>query len=183
MMFTPLALPDIILIEPRRHVDERGWFVETWKASSYRAGGILSDFVQDNESMSRATGTLRGLHFQAPPSAQAKLVRCTAGAVYDVAVDIRRSSPTFGHHIGIELSAANGWQIYIPEGFAHGYLTLAPDTVIEYKVSRLYEPAADCGLAWNDPKLGISWPLAGRDPILSPRDRQHPPLHGLANYF
>jgi dTDP-4-dehydrorhamnose 3,5-epimerase len=182
-MFTRLSIADIIMIEPRRRVDERGWFMETWKGSDYQAGGVAADFVQDNESMSRALGTLRGLHFQAPPSAQAKLVRCTSGSVFDVAVDIRRKSPTFGRHVGVELSAANGRQIYVPEGFAHGYCTLTPDAIVEYKVSRPYDPAADRGIAWNDSELGISWPLNGRDPILSPRDRAHPPLRDLEYYF
>jgi dTDP-4-dehydrorhamnose 3,5-epimerase len=182
-MFTRQAIPDIILIEPRRHSDERGWFAETYNAEMWRKGGVGDTFVQDNESLSRAAGTLRGLHFQTPPSAQAKLVRCAAGAVFDVAVDIRRGSPTFGRHVGVELSAASGRQVYVPAGFAHGFCTLEPDTKVQYKVSSPYDPASEKGVAWNDPALAIPWPLAGRPPIISPRDKTLPLLAALPGYF
>jgi dTDP-4-dehydrorhamnose 3,5-epimerase len=182
-MFTRQSIPDIILIEPLRHSDERGWFAEIYNADMWRKGGVGDTFVQDNESLSRAVGTLRGLHFQAPPFAQAKLVRCTAGAVFDVAVDIRRGSPTFGRHVGVELSAGSGRQVYVPAGFAHGFCTLEPDTVIQYKVSSPYDPASEKGVAWNDPALSIPWPLAGRPPILSPRDTDQPLLGDLPVYF
>src|SRR5690606_18832416 len=135
------------------HVDERGWFMETYRADAWRDAGVCDVFVQDNQAMSRTMHTIRGLHFQVEPAAQAKLVRCTAGAAFDVAVDIRRLSPTFGHHVSIELSAENGRQIYVPVGFAHGYCTLRPETVIEYKVSKVYEPATERGIIWNDPDL------------------------------
>jgi dTDP-4-dehydrorhamnose 3,5-epimerase len=182
-MFTRQSIPDIVLIEPRRHSDERGWFAETYNAEIWRKGGVGDTFIQDNESLSRSAGTLRGLHFQIPPFAQAKLIRCTAGAVFDVAVDIRRGSPTFGRHVGLELSVASGRQVYIPAGFAHGFCTLQPDTIVQYKVSSGYDPASEKGVAWNDPALAIPWPLAGRSPILSPRDRTHPLLADLPGYF
>ena len=182
-MFIRQAIPDIILIEPRRHTDERGWFIESYKAETWRKGGVGDTFVQDNESLSRAPGTLRGLHFQVPPMAQAKLVRCTAGAVFDVAVDIRQGSSTFGRHVGVELCAASGRQVYVPAGFAHGFCTLEPDTVVQYKVSSPYDPASERGLAWNDPALAIAWPFDGREPVLSPRDEGHPRLAELSGYF
>lgn len=182
-MFTPQAIPEVILIEPRRHCDERGHFTETYKAETWSIGGVASVFVQDNESLSRLPGTIRGLHFQIPPMAQAKLIRCTAGAVFDVAVDIRRRSPTYGLHVAVELSAASGRQVYVPAGFAHGFCTLEPDTVVEYKVSSPYDPVSEKGIAWDDPILAIPWPLAGREPILSPRDRSHPRLEELAGDF
>lgn len=182
-MFKPLAIPDVILVEPRRFEDERGWFMETYKSPLWRQGGISVDFLQDNQSLSRRAGTIRGLHFQIPPMTQAKLVRCTAGAIFDVAVDIRRGSPTFGRHVAIDLSAVDGRQIYVPAGFAHGYCTLSPDTIVEYKVSKPYDPASERGIAWNDPGLAIPWPLAGSEPGLSPRDRMHPRLAELGDWF
>ncbi|HVY88474.1 MAG TPA: dTDP-4-dehydrorhamnose 3,5-epimerase [Hyphomonadaceae bacterium] len=182
-MFQRQSIPDIILIEPRRHADERGYFIETYKEASWRAGGIVETFVQDNESLSKMPGTIRGLHFQIVPMAQAKLVRCTAGAILDVAVDIRRGSATYGKHVAVELTASSGRQVYVPVGFAHAYCTLEPDTVVEYKVSSPYDPTSERGLAWNDPALGIAWPLAGRAPVMSPRDMNHPRLAELPAYF
>jgi dTDP-4-dehydrorhamnose 3,5-epimerase len=181
-MFKRLEIPDVILIEPRRHTDERGWFMETYKAQIWREGGVDEVFVQDNQSLSRAAGTIRGLHFQAPPMAQAKLVRCSAGAVFDVAVDIRKMSPTFGRHVGVTLSAEDGRQVFVPAGFAHGYCTLRPDTVVEYKVSTPYDPASERGIAWNDPDLAIGWPVTG-EATLAPRDRDLPRLADLQPYF
>jgi dTDP-4-dehydrorhamnose 3,5-epimerase len=182
-MFQRLAIADVILIETRTHADERGYFIETYKTTTWREGGVLETFVQDNESRSNAVGTIRGLHFQVAPNAQAKLVRCTAGAVFDVAVDIRRGSPSFGRHVTCELSAANGLQVYVPAGFAHAYCTLTPGAIVEYKVSAPYDPACERGLAWNDAALGIAWPLHGREPVLSPRDQTHPRLAESPAYF
>ncbi len=182
-MFIRQAIPDIIVIDPRRYSDERGWFRERYSHASWVAEGIGDTWVQDNESLSRSVGTLRGLHFQVSPAAQAKLVSCAVGAMLDVAVDIRRNSPTFGKHVSVELSAANGLLVYVPEGFAHGFCTLQPDTVVQYKVSRPYDPASERGLAWNDPALEINWLLSGRVPVLSPRDTTHPRLSDLPGYF
>ena len=158
------------LIRPRRFGDDRGWFVETYNAERYATLGIGIAFVQDNHSMSRDPGVLRGLHWQAPPHAQDKLVRCVRGRIWDVAVDVRRGSPTFGRWVAAELSADNGHQLFVPVGFAHGFVTLEPDTEVEYKVSALYTPSAEGGVLWNDPQLNLPWPLDGRTPILSPKD-------------
>ena len=182
-MFSSLAIPDVILVEPRRFEDERGWFMETYKVALWREGGVIVDFIQDNQSLSRRSGTIRGLHFQIPPVAQAKLIRCTAGAIFDVAVDIRRASPTFGRHVAAELSAVDGRQMYVPAGFAHGYCTLSADTVVEYKVSSPYDPTSERGIAWNDPGLAIPWPVAGMTPLVSPRDRDLPRLAELPIHF
>ncbi len=167
---------------PRRHEDQRGWFSETWNRDTLLAAGIDLDFCQDNHSLSRPAGTLRGMHFQAPPHAQAKLVRCLRGRIFDVVVDIRRNSPTFGQWLGIELSAANGKQLLIPTGFAHGFVTLEPDCEITYKVDAPYSAETEGGFAWNDPAVGIAWPING-EPILSDKDRALPPLADLAVAF
>jgi dTDP-4-dehydrorhamnose 3,5-epimerase len=164
------------LIKPRRFADDRGWFSETYSARSYPGLGVDVAFCQDNHSMSRPAGVLRGLHFQRPPHAQAKLVRCIRGAIWDVAVDIRRDSPTFGQHVAAELTADNGWQLFVPAGFAHGFLTLQPDTEVEYKVSDFYAPECDGGVIWNDPDLAVPWPLSGSAPILSDKDQKLPRL-------
>lgn len=179
MQFERQAIPDVILVTPDRHGDARGFFSETFRANVYEAAGIAGPFVQDNHAWSAEAGVLRGLHFQAPPRAQAKLVRCTRGAVLDVAVDIRASSPTFGQYVSAELSADNGAQLYVPEGFAHGYLTLTPDCVVVYKMTDYYAPETEGGLAWDDPALGIDWPLPSGAPALSPKDGKLP---GLANF-
>lgn len=163
-----------MLMKPRRFGDERGWFMETWSRKALVALGIEADFVQDNHSLSRATGTLRGLHFQTPPHAQGKLVRCTAGRVMDYAVDVRRGSPTFGHSVGAELSAENGHQMWIPAGFAHAFVTLEPDTEIAYKCTDYYAPANDGGIRWDS--VGIDWPLPPSGPVLSDKDKTLPPL-------
>ena len=148
-----------------------------------RSAGIVADFVQENHALSRAAGTLRGLHFQIGATAQAKLVRCSRGAIFDVALDIRHGSPTFGRHVANILSAETWQQIYIPLGFAHGYCTLEPDSEVAYKVTSYYDAAAERGLAWDDPALGIAWPL-NRDHVnLSERDRSHPRLAELPHYF
>ena len=172
------------LLRPARLGDERGWFSETFHAGRMAQAGIADVFVQDNHTLSRAPFTLRGLHFQSPPFAQAKLVRCIAGRIQDVAVDLRQGSPTYGHHVCAQLSAADGCQIYIPEGFAHGFLTLEPGCEVEYKVSAHYSAEHDGGLAFDDPDLAIAWQLpAGTAPVLSPKDRMRPGLRDLASPF
>ncbi|QDL91217.1 dTDP-4-dehydrorhamnose 3,5-epimerase [Paroceanicella profunda] len=176
-------LQGVLTVTPVRHADARGFFSETWNAAQFAAHGIRTDFVQDNQSLSRDAGVLRGLHYQAPPAAQAKLVRVLRGAVLDVVVDIRRGSPTFGQHVKVELSAANWAQIYVPEGFAHGLLSLEPDTEVLYKVSAHYAPAQDAGIAWDDPALGIDWGWPAERLILSEKDRHHPRLADITSPF
>lgn len=182
-MFDQLEIPEVILVTPRRYEDKRGYFRETYKTTSYRDGGINVTFVQDNHSYSRQQGVLRGLHFQTEPNAQDKLVYCTSGRILDVAVDIRFGSPTFGQHVKAELSAENGNQLYIPKGFAHAFLTLAPHCEVHYKCSNVYAPDCDAGLAWNDPALGIDWPLPEADILTSEKDAKHPKLNELPRYF
>jgi dTDP-4-dehydrorhamnose 3,5-epimerase len=163
-------------IRPRRFADERGFFSEVWNAETWREAGLELAFVQDNHSLSRARGVLRGLHFQAPPFAQQKLVRVTRGAVFDVAVDIRTASPTFGRWVSVVLSADEWNQVLVPAGFAHGFLTLEPDTEVQYKVTAPYSQAHDRAIRWNDPAIGISWPLAESELTLSDKDRAAPVL-------
>jgi dTDP-4-dehydrorhamnose 3,5-epimerase len=159
------------LIPPVRHGDDRGWFTEVYNERSFAALGILERFAQDNHSWSRHAGVLRGLHFQTPPAAQAKLVRCIRGAIFDVAADVRKGSPTYGKWVAATLSAANGHQLFMPAGFAHGFLTLEPDTEVTYKVSGLYDRQHDTGLAFDDPDIAVPWPLAaGAEPTLSAKD-------------
>lgn len=181
MFVKRLKIQDIIVIRPDRYEDDRGFLSETYSRRALAEAGIETLFVQDNHSFSAARGTLRGLHFQAPPAAQAKLVRVVRGTILDVAVDLRVGSPSYGHHIGCELNAREGNQIYIPEGFAHGFCTLESDTEVIYKVSDYYAPEHDRGLLWSDPGLGIEWPVS--DPLLSEKDRSHPPLCKLREYF
>lgn len=177
-----LAIPDVRLIKPVRHGDRRGFFSETYNKQAFADAGIEVDFVQDNHSLSGTPGTLRGLHFQVPPHAQAKLLRVVRGAVFDVAVDLRWGSPTYGRHVSAVVSAEAWNQIFIPAGFAHGFCTLAPDSEVLYKVSDFYAPEAEQGLLWNDPDLGIDWPPeAGA--VLSERDRDWPPLRELSRIF
>lgn len=173
----------IKLIRPRRFGDERGWFSETYHGGKYRALGVSVAFVQDNHSLSRSPLVLRGLHFQVPPRAQDKLVRCVRGRIWDVAVDVRAGSPTFGRWVGAELSAENGHQLFVPVGFAHGFLTLTPDTEVEYKVSAPYAPECDGGVIWNDPAIAVAWPLDGRQPVLSDKDALLPDLAGWRSPF
>lgn len=169
------------LITPRRFADDRGWFSETHSDRTFaRETGTTVRFVQDNQSLSRPVHTLRGLHFQRPPHAQAKLVRCLRGRIFDVAVDLRRGSPTLGHWVGAELDAASGRQLFVPAGFAHGFLTLEPDTEVFYKVDDFYSAECDAGIRWDDPAIGIDWGLpAGVAPVLSPKDATLP---GLADF-
>jgi dTDP-4-dehydrorhamnose 3,5-epimerase len=164
------------LIETRRFIDERGWFCESFHCERVAALGIADAFVQDNHSMSLATGTLRGIHFQVPPHAQAKLVRCLRGRIWDVAVDLRRGSPTFGRWVATELTAENGRQLYVPVGFGHAFVTLEPNTEVFYKVSHRYSPQNDAGIRWNDPDLAVEWPLEAEVPRLSAKDQQLPLL-------
>jgi dTDP-4-dehydrorhamnose 3,5-epimerase len=176
------AIPDVKVMTPEKHHDARGFFSEVYNAGALARHGINIGFVQDNYSHSTRIGTVRGLHFQAPPFAQTKLIRVTRGRILDVAVDIRRGSPTFGRHVAIELSAENWRQLLVPVGFAHGICTLEPDTEITFKVSSPHSSAHDLGLAWDDPDLGITWPLAGL-PVLSNRDRRNPRLKDLDTPF
>lgn len=169
-----LAIPDVLIIRPTRHADARGYFTETYNRKALAEIGIDVPFVQDNHSHSTRAGTVRGLHYQAPPCAQAKLVRVVQGRILDIAVDIRRSSPTFGQWVAAEISAADGSEIFVPVGFAHGICTLEPDTAVLYKVSDYYSPAHDLGIRWNDPAIGVTWPIGEADAILSDKDRSLP---------
>ena len=172
------------IIEPRRHGDARGWFVETYNRDTFAARGVDTVFVQDNHSLSVPAWTLRGLHFQTPPRAQEKLVRCVRGRIFDVAVDVRRGSPTWGEWVGTELSAENGCQLYVPAGFAHGFLTLEPECEVVYKCSDTYAPEHDAGIRWDDPAIGVDWPLpAGVAPELSAKDKVQPLLAAFDSPF
>lgn len=170
MNILPLDIPDVKIITPKRFSDERGFFCETYNAQAFEAAGIDCDFVQDNHSYSAQKWTLRGLHYQAPPFAQAKLVRVAKGAVIDIAVDIRKSSKTFGKWVKAELSAENGAQLFVPAGFLHGFLTLEPDTEVIYKVDAHYNPECDGAVIWNDPALAIDWGVAESAVTLSAKD-------------
>ena len=183
MKVEALAIPDVLLIAPRSFEDARGVFSETWNQRAFAEAGIAATFVQDNHVRSAAAGTLRGLHYQIPPHAQGKLVRVIRGAIFDVAVDLRRQSPTYGRHVGAILSAANTHQIWVPVGFAHGYVTLEPDTEVIYKVTNFYAPSHDRGLLWNDPDLGIEWPVSAEEAVLSDKDKVQPRLRDLPDIF
>ena len=180
MNVTVTALPGVLLLEPRRFGDARGFFSESWNRRTLSEHGINIDFVQDNHSMSSAVGTLRGLHFQAPPSAQAKLVRCGRGALFDVAVDIRKGSPTYGRWVGYDLTFENGLQLLIPEGFLHGFVTRAPDTEIIYKCNNYYDAEADGAVSWDS--CGIDWGFDGT-PVLSAKDAAAPALADFDSPF
>ena len=183
MQVERLNIPDVRLLAPEKYGDARGFFSETYNRKSLAALGIDIDFVQDNHSLSAEKGTVRGLHFQTPPFAQDKLVRVARGSVYDVAVDLRRGSPAYGRHVSAVLSAQAWNQLLVPIGFAHGFMTLEPDTEVIYKVSNYYAPDHDKGLLWNDPALGIAWPLAEDEAILSEKDRILPRLADLTTPF
>ena len=172
----------VILIEPPRFGDARGWFSETYNARIFAAHGIDLSFVQDNTSFSATAGTVRGLHYQSPPFVQDKLVRVIHGRILDVAVDIRGGSATFGKHVAVELSAENGRQLLVPAGFAHGFITRDPNTLVAYKVTNFYAPDHDHGIFWADPDLGIDWGVNGAEAILSPKDMALPPF-GQATHF
>lgn len=171
------------LIETRRFGDSRGWFSETYNAPVWRDRGVDAVFVQDNHSMSAAIGTLRGIHFQAPPHGQDKLVRCARGRIIDYAVDLRRGSPTYGKFVAAELSAENGLQLYVPIGFGHAFVTLEPDTEVIYKCSDVYSPGAEGGVRWDCPTIGIDWPLPASGPTLSAKDELLPVLADLDSPF
>lgn len=174
-----LALPEVLLITPVRHGDQRGFFSETYSRRALAEAGFDQEFVQDNHSLTGKRGVLRGLHFQRAPFMQDKLVRVARGAVFDVAVDIRKGSPSFGQWVGVELSAENWRQMLVPAGFAHGYLTLTESAEVLYKVTDYYAPDAEGGLAWNAPEVGIEWPLPAKEIITNARDGQWPTLEGL----
>ena len=178
-----LSIPDVLLITPRRHGDQRGFFSETFRADWFRDLGIEATFVQDNHSRSSQRGVLRGLHFQVPPKAQGKLVRCIRGAIFDVAVDIRRGSPTYGRHVSTIISAENWTQVWVPAGFAHGFCTLEPDCEVIYKVTDYYAPELEVGIAFDDPALAIPWPVPAEEAILSERDRKHKGLSAVGDHF
>lgn len=178
-----LNIPDVKVLIPRKYSDQRGFFSETYNKKPLVTAGIDIDFVQDNHSHSVEKGTVRGLHFQTPPFAQDKLVRVVCGSVFDVAVDLRRGSPTYGRHVSAVLSAEAWNQILVPIGFAHGFMTLEHDTEVIYKVSNYYAPDHDKGILWNDPALGIAWPLAENEAILSEKDRIQPRLAELVTPF
>lgn len=182
MNVIPTAIPDVLIIEPKVFGDERGFFYESFNQNAFnQATGLDVQFVQDNHSRSRQ-GVLRGLHYQLPPHAQGKLVRCVRGAVFDVAVDIRKSSPTFGKWVGVELSETNHRQFWIPPGFAHGFLTLSETADFLYKTTDYYTPSAERSIAWNDPEIGIVWPELSVTNLLSDKDTQAPSL-GCAQTF
>lgn len=171
------------LIKSRRFGDERGWFSETYSERLFAERGINVRFVQDNHSRSTHVGTIRGIHFQSPPYAQAKLVRCVRGRIVDFAVDLREGSPTYGQHVAAELSADNGDQLFVPVGFGHAFVTLEPDTEVIYKVSDFYAPEADGGVLWSDPTLAIDWPLPATGPVLSAKDDLLPTLSQFRSPF
>ena len=177
------ALEGVVVITPERHGDARGWMVESYSQEALRAQGVAQVFVQENHSFSARRGTLRGLHFQRRPRAQDKLVRVVTGAVLDVAVDVRRGSPTFGRHVAVELTAANDRQLLVPKGFAHGFVTLSDDTQVLYKVSDSYAPELEAGLAWDDPDVAIAWPFAQGQISAKPRDLAWPRLGDVDSGF
>ena len=183
MQVEHLNIPDVRLLSPRKHDDRRGFFSETYNRKALAVFGIDIDFVQDNHSYSADKGTVRGLHFQTPPFAQDKLVRVARGAVFDIAVDLRRSSPTYGRHVSAVLTAEAWNQILVPIGFAHGFMTLEPDTEVIYKVSNYYALDHDKGLLWNDPALGINWPISDDEAVFSEKDGKLPRLAELVTPF
>ena len=183
MDITPTAIPDVRVIEPKRFGDHRGFFSEVYSKPALAEAGIDLDFVQDNHSLSGQRGTVRGLHFQQPPFAQDKLIRVVRGRVLDVAVDLRKGSPTYGQHVAVELSAENWKQLLVPVGFAHGFATLESDTEVLYKVTARYAPETDAGIFWSDPDLGIRWGIDPDEALLSEKDRKLPRLADLESPF
>ena len=180
MFFEPCDIPDVVKITPTRHDDPRGYFSELFREDLFRAHVADVRFVQHNQSLSRPRGTVRGLHYQLAPAAQGKLVRCLRGSILDVAVDLRRTSRTFRKHVAIELSSETQMQIWVPEGFAHGFCTLTPDTEVWYAVTHPYSPVHERGIVWNDPELGIDWPVSAAEAIVGARDRVLPRLEEYA---
>lgn len=181
--FVPLAIPSVVEVTPIRQGDARGYFSEVFKRSEFLAQGLDIDWVQDNQSLSATPGTIRGLHYQAPPFAQDKLIRVLRGAIFDVALDIRKGSPSYGRWVAQVLSAASGNQLLVPIGFAHGFMTLEPDTEVHYKVSAPYAPQSEGAIAWNDPGISIDWPSSGGEPILSGKDAIAPRLADVESPF
>ena len=181
MQIEPTALRDVLILTPRRFGDARGWFMETFSTARMAEAGLDLAWVQDNHSFSATKGTLRGLHFQSPPRAQDKLVRCSRGAILDVAVDIRAGSPTYGQHVAVELTPDNGRQLLVPKGFLHGFVTLMDDTEVQYKCTDLYAPEQDGAVRWDDPALGIDWGTTA--PILSDKDARAPLLSQIGTPF
>ncbi len=181
MQIERTALDGVLVLTPKRFGDDRGWFTETWNAKTLTAAGLEFDFVQDNHSMSAAVGTVRGLHYQAAPHAQDKLVRCTRGLILDVAVDFRRGSPTYGKWVGAELSPENGKQLLVPKGFLHGFVTRAENTEVQYKCTDVYAPDCDGAVRWDDPDIGIDWGTTA--PILSGKDAVAPLLADVTSPF
>jgi dTDP-4-dehydrorhamnose 3,5-epimerase len=178
--FKQLAIPEVVIVVPKVFGDARGFFLEFYKHSEFAQAGIREHFVQDNHSKS-LKGVLRGLHYQKHPHAQGKLVRCLTGRIFDVAVDIRKGSPSFGKWVGVELTAENNSMLYVPPGFAHGFLVLSDSAEVLYKCTAEYASADDRGIIWNDPDIGIQWPLS--NPVLSEKDKVHPPLRSADNNF
>jgi dTDP-4-dehydrorhamnose 3,5-epimerase len=181
MLIEPTLLPEVLMLTPRRFGDARGWFIETWNAARLAEAGLDLPWVQDNHSLSAAKGTLRGLHYQMPPRAQDKLVRCSRGAILDVAVDIRSGSPTYGKWVAVELSADNGRQLLVPKGFLHGFVTLSENCEVQYKCSDFYSPEHDRGVRWDDPAIGVDWGTSA--PILSEKDQTAPLLADIGQPF
>jgi dTDP-4-dehydrorhamnose 3,5-epimerase len=182
LIVEPLAIADVLLVRPRFFADPRGRFAETYRRDGLAAAGLSAEFVQENQSLSLRAGTVRGLHFQRPPAAQAKLVRVLRGAIFDVAVDLRRGSPTYGKWLGARLTAEGGEQLFIPRGFAHGFCTLEDNVEVHYKCDAYYAPAAEGGLHYADPDLAIAWPLSG-EPALSEKDAVLPLFAGFVTPF
>lgn len=182
MKITETNLEGVFVIEPKVFGDHRGWFTETYNEEDFQKAGIDIAFIQDNHSFSATKGTLRGLHYQTNPKAQTKLVRCTKGEIFDVAVDARKGSPTYGKWFGVELTAENKKQLLIPKGFAHAFMTLTDDAEVQYKVDALYAPECDNGVIWNDPEVGVEWPL-DLEPVLSVKDSNLPLFKDAVNNF
>jgi dTDP-4-dehydrorhamnose 3,5-epimerase len=176
-------LPGVLLLKPRYFHDARGYFVETYNTRSAGQAGLATAFVQDNQALSRRRGTVRALHFQVPPKVQAKLVRVLRGSIYDVAVDLRLGSPSYGKWVAATLTAQGGEQIFVPRGFAHGYCTIEDNTEVAYKVDDYYAPECEQGLTWDDPALGIGWPVSPADAVLSDKDRKLPGFADFASPF
>ena len=178
-----LSLEDVLLVRSRRFEDARGYFMESWSQPAFARVGIRANFVQDNQSLSIRTATVRGLHFQVPPYAQAKLVRVLKGAIFDVVVDLRSGSPDYGKWCAVTLTEGKPEQLYIPAGFAHGFMTLEPDTLVAYRVDAVYAPECDAGICWDDPDIGIEWPYDANDAVLSAKDSTLPRLAAFSSPF
>jgi len=183
MQIEQTAIADVLVIKPKKHGDHRGFFSETFKQAALAEAGVALDWVQDNHSFSAPRGVVRGLHFQGAPHAQAKLLRVTRGAILDVAVDIRKASPSYGRHVAVELSADNWSQLYVPAGFAHGFCTLTENTEVLYKVSAIWSPSDEGGLLWNDADIAIDWPVKAEEATLSARDLEWPRFKDFVSPF